>query len=203
MPILISGSVGTEVPSGVQTEFRITGAAFDPNNKYGPCIELELELTEEQYLGVSMKYWAKVQQPRLDKVRKWRQDGLDDETIASALKKQGYKFKKIDQDDSTQVGRSSNLYKILTAVEGSAKGAEAVLRRCDTFDELAECLVNGSFVGTTKRSADGQYAKLDGKEEIYPVASKVLEEQKATEAEIDELQDLTDEDEAAMHKALG
>ena len=187
MPIPTSGSVGTEVPSGVQTEFRITDSTFDENNKYGPSFELDLELAEEQYLGVSMRYWAKVQQPRLDKVRKWRQDGLDDETIASALKKQGFEFETIDDPDVLQVGRSSNLYKILTAVEGSPKGAEAVLRRCDSFKELAECLVDGSFIGTTKRSADGKYVKLDGKEEIYPVASKVLSEQKATESEVDDL----------------
>ncbi len=187
MPIPVSGSVGADVPDGVQTEFRITEAAFDENNKYGPSFELTLELAEEDYLGVSMKYWAKVQQPRLDKVRKWRQDGLDDETIASALKKQGFKFKKLDEPDTLQIGRSSNLYKILTAVEGSAKGAEALLKRANTFEELAKALEDGSFIGTTKRSADNKYVKLDGKEEIYPVASKVLKEREATEAELEDL----------------
>ncbi len=184
MPIPVSGSVGADVPDGVQTEFRITEAAFDENNKYGPSFELTLELAEEDYLGVSMKYWAKVQQPRLDKVRKWRQDGLDDETIASALKKQGFKFKKLDEPDTLQIGRSSNLYKILTAVEGSAKGAEALLKRANTFEELAKALEDGSFIGTTKRSADNKYVKLDGKEEIYPVASKVLKEREAAEADL-------------------
>ncbi len=187
MPIPVSGSVGADVPDGVQTEFRITEAAFDENNKYGPSFELTLELAEEDYLGVSMKYWAKVQQPRLDKVRKWRQDGLDDETIASALRKQGFKFKKLDEPDTLQIGRSSNLYKILTAVEGSAKGAEALLKRANTFEELAKALEDGSFIGTTKRSADGKYVKLDGKEEIYPVASKVLKQQEATDAELEDL----------------
>ncbi len=187
MPIPVSGSVGADVPDGVQTEFRITEAAFDENNKYGPSFELTLELAEEDYLGVSMKYWAKVQQPRLDKVRKWRQDGLDDETIASALRKQGFKFKKLDEPDTLQIGRSSNLYKILTAVEGSAKGAEALLKRANTFEELAKALEDGSFIGTTKRSADNKYVKLDGKEEIFPVASKVLPQQKATDAELEKL----------------
>ncbi len=187
MPIPVSGSIGADVPDGVQTEFRITEAAFDENNKYGPSFELTLELAEEDYLGVSMKYWAKVQQPRLDKVRKWRQDGLDDETIASALKKQGFKFEKLDEPDTLQIGRSSNLYKILTAVEGSAKGAEALLKRANTFEELAKALEDGSFIGTTKRSADNKYVKLDGKEEIYPVASKVLKEREATDAELEDL----------------
>jgi len=195
--------VETEVPAGTQTEFRIVGAAFDPTNNYGPQIELKLELTEEQYLGVSMTYWASIQQPRLDKVRKWRKDGLDDETIASALKKQGFEFENIDEPDSMRVGRGGNLYKLITAIEGSTKGAEAVLERYDTFDELAECMVDGTFVGTTKRSADGKYCKLDGNEDFFPVASKVLASEKETEDELDELPDLSDEDEDAMNKALG
>lgn len=191
MPIPTSGSVGTEVPSGVQTEFRITDSTFDQDNKYGPSFELDLELAEEQYLGVSMRYWAKIQQPRLDLVRNLRGQGLDDETIESALRKQGFEFDSIDDPDELKVARGGNLYKILTAVEGSAKGAEAVLRRCNSFDELAECLIDGSFIGTTKRSADGKYVKLDGKEEIYLVASKLssakAEAESANDAEIDEL----------------
>ena len=203
MHIPTSGSVGTEVPAGVQTEFRITEATFDEGNKYGPTIELALELSDEQYLGTTMKYWATIQQPRLDKVRKWRQDGLDDDTIASALRKQGFEFQTIDPPDKLHVGRSSNLYKILTAVEGSVKGAEAALRRCNGFDELAKCLVDGSFIGTTKRSADGKYAKLDGKEEIYPVASQVLKNQKATDGELAELPDLSPEDEDDISAVFG
>jgi len=203
LPIPTSGSLGADVPSGIQTEFRITECAFEPDNQYGPCFELDLELVDEEYLGTYMKYWAKLQQPRLDKVRKWRQDGLDDETITSALRKQGFKFDKIDEPDTIGIGRNSNTYKILTAVEGSVKGAEAVLRRCDSFDELAECLVDGSFIGTTKRSADGKYTKLDGKEEIYPVASKVSEDREATEAELEESPALSPAEEEEMNKALG
>src|SRR4051794_9235664 len=125
MPIDTTGSVASEVPAATQTEFRITESTFDPNNSYGPSFELVLELTDEKYLGTEMKYWAKIQQPRLDKVRRLRSDGLDDEDIASVLKKQGYKFKKVDEPDKMVVGRAGNLYKILTAVEGSANGAEA------------------------------------------------------------------------------
>jgi hypothetical protein len=204
LPIPISGSAGTtEVPAGIQTEFRITDCIFDENNQYGPSFELDLELTDEKFLGTSMKYWARVQQPRLDKVRRWRQDGLDDETISSALRKQGFKFKKMDEPDIMQVGRSSNLYKILTAAEGSTKGAEAVLRRCDSFKELAEALIDGSFIGTTKRSVDGKYVKLDGKEEIFPVASVAFASQKATEVELDALPEFSPEEEKLMNKAFG
>jgi len=172
MTIPTTGSVASEVPAGTQTEFRITDAAFDENNKYGPSVELELELTEERYLGTQMRYWANLQRPRLDKVHNLRAQGIDDETIASALRKQNFEFKTIDDPEGPKVSRSGNLYKILAAVEGSMRGAEAALKQCNSFNELAKRLVDGAFVGTTKLSSDGKYAKLDGTEDIFPAASK-------------------------------
>ncbi len=186
MAIPTSGSVAADVPAGIQTEFRVVDATFDENNRFGPAIELELELTDEKYIGSSMRYWAKVQQPRLDKVRKLRENGLDDETIEAALLKQGFTFDAIDDPDTYHVGRSGNLYALLSAVEGSAKGAEAALKRCDGFAELAEGLIDGSFVGTTARSSDDKYCKLDGREEIFPVASPVLAERKKAVADVEE-----------------
>jgi hypothetical protein len=190
MAIPTSGSVAVDVPAGTSTEFRIVDATFDENNRYGPCIELELELTAEEYLGASLKYWAKIQQPRLDKVKELRSNGLDDETIAAALKKQGYKFKNLDEPDTLRVAKAGKLYAILSAVEGGFKGAEAALKRCANFSELAEGLIDGAFVGTTKRSVDDKYVKLDGMGEIYAVASPILKERKQAvadlEAEIDE-----------------
>ncbi len=186
MPIATTGSVATEVPAGTQTEFRITNATFNPDGQYGPDIELDLELTDEEYLGTSLRYWARVQQPRLDKVKKFQKDGIDDETIASILKKQGFKFKKIDEPDTFTVGRSGNLYKMLTAVECSPHGAEAALKRCNSFYELAECLLDGTFIGTTRRSSDGKYTQLDGTEDIFPVAAPAAAAA-ANQAEVDEL----------------
>ena len=171
MPLPTQGSVATEVPAGIQTEFKIAQAIFDPKGQFGPCIELDNELTDEKYLGTTLKYWASVQQPRLDLVRKYRKDAMSDKLIAEALRERGFKFKKIDEPDEMRIGRSGNLYKFLTAVTGSVRGAEDALDECDSFDELAERLVGGTFVGTTKRSKDGKYVQLDGNEEIYPVAS--------------------------------
>ncbi len=192
MAIPTTGSVAAEVPAGTQTEFRITDATFDENNKYGPSFELELELTDERYLGTQMRYWANLQRPRLDKVRNLRAQGLDDETIASVLRKQNFEFKKIDDPEGPKVSRSGNLYKILTAVEGSMRGAEAALKQCNSFNELAKRLVDGAFVGTIKRSSDGKYAKLDGTEDIFPVASKTESSPTATPDEVEDDFDFDD-----------
>ncbi len=70
------------------------------------------------------------------------------------------------------------LYAILSAVEGSAKGAETALKKCANFSELAEGLIDGSFVGTTSRTADDKYTKLDGREAVFAVASPVAAPEK-------------------------
>lgn len=191
MAIPTSGSVAADVPPGTQTTFRIVDASFDEQNRYGPSFELELELTDEKYLGTALKYWAKVQQPRLDKVRKLRDSGLDDEDISEVLKKQNFKFKKLDDEDTFTVSRAGKLYAILSAVEGSAKGAETALKKYDSFSELAASLIDGAFVGTTKLSTDGKYAQLDGREEIFPVAAPVFKERlQAVQDAEDEFDDL-------------
>jgi len=170
MPLQTSGSVTTEVPDGTQVRWSIKDATFEPDGQYGPDIELELDIITEKYIGTSTRYWAKIQQPRLDKVRKLRKEGLDDETIASALRKQGFEFNKIDEADAMVVGRGGALYSILAArCGGNRRAAEKVLEDCDTFNELAERLKEGVFVGTTKLSKDG-YVRLDATEDIFPDA---------------------------------
>jgi hypothetical protein len=170
VPIETVGSAGgaIEIPAGTQAEFAVKAAAFDEKGKYGPAVELDLNFVTEQYYGVPLKYWARVQQPRLDLVRKWRGDGMSDNLIKEALKERGFKFKKIDEPDKMVVGKGGNLYKILVAGTGSPRAADALLAEVDSFDELAERMANFRFIGTTKKSADGQYVQLDGKEEITP-----------------------------------
>jgi hypothetical protein len=190
MPLETTGSVGTEeVPAGTQVRWRIQNAAFEPDGRYGPDIELDLDIVTEEYLGTSTRYWARIQQPRLDKVRKFRKDGLDDETIGTVLAKQGFGFDRIDDPDKMVVGRSGALYNILVAVQGGdRKKAEAVIKLCNSFDDLAEHFVGGRFVGTTKLSKDG-YVRLDATEEIYPDAEARAALAAETDAEIGELSD--------------
>jgi hypothetical protein len=171
MAIPTSGSVSTEVPAGLQTEFRIAKATFDPDGRFGPQVELDIEMVDEKFVGTQLRYWASVQRPRLDLVRKYRGDGMSDKLIAEALRERGHKCKKIDDEDTMTVGRGGNLYKLLVATTGSIHGAETALQECDSFDELAQRLVGSTFVGTTKKSVDGKYVQLDGQEEIFPVAS--------------------------------
>jgi len=151
MPIETAGSVSTtEVPAGTQVEFEIKNTTFDADGKYGPSVELDLIIADETYYGTQLRYWARVQQPRLDLVRKWRGDGMSDEVIKTALKERGFKFRKVDDRDNMVIGRGGNLYKILTATAGGPRGAEQVLEECDDFNQLADKLVGGRFVGTTK-----------------------------------------------------
>jgi hypothetical protein len=166
MPIKTSGSTGTEIPTGTQVSWRVREAAFDPNGRFGPTIELDLDIVTNEYIGTSTKYWARIQQPRLDKVAKLRGEGVEDELITAILQKQGFEFDELDELDEMLVGRSGALYSILQAGQGDGNAAEKVLEQCDNFDELAARLVGGRFVGTTKLSKDG-YVRLDATEDIF------------------------------------
>jgi hypothetical protein len=166
MPIETSGSTGTEIPAGTQVSWKVREATFDANGRYGPEVELDLDVVTDEYVGTGTKYFAKIARPRLDKVAKLRGEGLDDETIAAALRKQGFEFGDLDEQDKMVVARGGALYAILTAGQGDVKSAEQVLQDCDNFDELAARLVGGRFVGTTKLSKDG-YARLDAMEDIF------------------------------------
>jgi hypothetical protein len=166
MPIKTSGSTGTEIPTGTQVSWRVREAAFDPNGRYGPTIELQLDITTDEYVGTSVKYFAKIAQERLDKAAKLRGEGVDDELIKAILHKQGYKFDELDDPDEMSVARGGALYAILTARQGDVASAEQFLKQSDSFDELAARLVGGRFVGTTGVSKDG-YARLDAREDIF------------------------------------
>lgn len=166
MPIKTSGSTGTEIPAGTQVSWRVRDAAFDPTGRFGPTIELVLDIVTDEYIGTSTKYWARIQQPRLDKVAKLRGEGVDDELITAILQKQGFEFDELDEMDELLVGRSGALYSILQAGQGDGNAAEKVLEQCDSFDQLADRLVGGRFVGTTKLSKDG-YVRLDATEDIF------------------------------------
>ena len=172
MPIDRSGSVGGNIPeNGVQARFRITQAEFRPETRYGPDIELELQMIDEDYFGTPARFWVRLQQPRMDKVRKMRAEGMSDALIKEALKEQGFKVKKVDEKDSTRINRGGNAYGVLLATcRGDHQNAEAMLDKLNSFDELAKYLKGKSFAGTTKvkKKDDKSYVNVDGKEEIYP-----------------------------------
>ena len=171
MPIETSGSAvaADSVPPGIQVPFLIRGANFNPDGKFAPDIELDLTITEEKYYGTQCKYWSRIQQPRMDLVRRWRADGMSDDIIKSALRERGFKFKKIDEKDKMVVSRNGKTFEILAAISASPQAADAILAECDNFDELAKRFVDGRFIGTTKQNQNG-YVGLDGREPIFPVA---------------------------------
>ncbi len=167
MAIEASGSIGTEVPAGTQVSWRVREAAFDANGRYGPNVELALDIVApDAYVGTSVKYFANIARPRLDKVEKLRGEGVEDELIKAILQKQGYKFDELDDPDKMVVARGGALYAILTARQGDVASAEKALKQSGNFDELAAGLVGGRFVGTTGLSKDG-YVRLDAREGIF------------------------------------
>jgi hypothetical protein len=189
MPIPTTGSVDAEIPAGTQVRWRTTKAEFKPLGNYGPEIKLDLAAIDPEYVGVSTIYSARIQRPRLDKVERLRKEGLDDDAIAQVLRKQGFTFERIDEPDTLTVGRGSTLYKMLVAINsGDRFRAEAVLQACDDFDELADALTDGRFVGTTKLSDRG-YVRLDGNEDIFP---DMEGSEKTADAEIMELPEVPD-----------
>jgi hypothetical protein len=153
---------------GAQVRWGIKNPVYDPGGRYGPCIPMDLEALNEEYLGATAKVWPRIQEPRLDLVRKLRKDGIPDEAIKAALLKKGFKFDRIDEPDKRVLSRHGGAYKVLLGVcGGDRKNAEAVLGRCDSFDDLASAMDGGSFVIATKVTEDG-YPRIDLREEIFP-----------------------------------
>jgi hypothetical protein len=199
MPLPRTGSVsgGNLPPNGIQARFLATKGTFRPDTRFGPDIELSLDMVDEKYFGTPAKFWVSVQQPRLDLVRKWRKDKMKDKTIAQELRDRGFEFNKIDDPDEMVVGRGGNLYQTLVAVcGGDRQKAEEVLDRVESFEELAEYFVDKGFVATTKiktKNADSgeerKFVNIDGQEEIYPDYGSTADVEAEIEADLDELPD--------------
>lgn len=171
----VVGSVGTEIPDGAQVRWGIKDATWEPDGKYGPDFELNLEAKNDEYFGTTAKMWPRVQEPRLDLVRKLRKDEVPDSAIAETLKKKAlknkaYDFKEsIDEPDRRVLSRLGGAYKVFLAAVagGDHRKAEAILKECESFDDLADRMVGGSFVIATKVNDEG-YLRFDLREEIYP-----------------------------------
>jgi hypothetical protein len=184
---------------------------YDPEGRYGPCIELNLKALNDEYLGTTAKVWPRIQERRLDLVRKLRKDDVPDSAKAEILRKKAEKdrayafVERIDEPDKRTVSRLGGTYKVLVAIcGGDRRKVEAILGRCDSFDELAEHFEGGSFVMATKVNDEG-YPCLHLREDVYPDIEAQAAMQTQTNAEIDELPDdaLSAEEESEMEKALG
>ena len=162
-----------DINEGTQVEVEVTDATYDPEGRFGPAIELDLEvLRPSAHAGDTILSTFSLSQPRLSKVRDLRDDGLDDETIAKVLEQKGFEFETMDEPETPKLGGA--LLRIVKACnDEDARAIKKLLDECNTFHDLADALIGGSFVATTRKGKN-DYTRIDGKGEFYPVMSDTL-----------------------------
>ena len=170
MPIGTTKSFA-DIDAGTQVEVEIADAVYDEEGRFGAEIELALDVVKpEEHSGDTILSTFGLSQPRLNKVRNLRADGLDDESIASVLKNKGFEFEAIDDPETPKLGGA--LLRIVKACyDADARAVRKLLAECDTFDDLAEALIGRSFVATTRKDKN-DYTRLDGKGEFYRVVNE-------------------------------
>ena len=163
-----------DIDEGTQVEVEIGDAIYDEGGRFGPEIELDLEVFKPSaHAGATILSSFGLSQPRLRKVRDLREDGLDDETIANVLRKKNFEFEEIDDPETPKLGGA--LLRIVKACYGAdTRAVKKLLAECDTFDDLADALVGRRFVATTRKDKN-DYTRIAGKGEFYPVMSASLE----------------------------
>jgi hypothetical protein len=157
-----------DVDEGTQVEVLVADATYDAEGRFGPAVELELEVLKPvAHAGSTILSTFGLSQPRLSKVRDLRADGFDDEAIAAALKNKNFEFEGIDDPETPKLGGA--LLRIVKACYGGdARAVKKLLDECDTFDELADALVGRRFVAMTRKDKN-DYTRIDGKGEFYRV----------------------------------
>jgi hypothetical protein len=173
-----------DINEGTQVQVVISDAVYDADGRFGPAIELTLEVEKPSaHAGETILSTFGLSQPRLSKVRDLRNDGLDDETIAKVLEKKGFTFENIDDPEPPKLGGA--LLRIVKACyNADPRAVKKLLAECGDFDDLADALIARRFVGTTRQDANG-YTRMAGKEEFYRVMSQ-------PEAEAEENEDFED-----------
>ena len=157
-----------DINEGTQVEVRVADATYDAEGRFGPAVELELEvLKPTAQAGSTILSTFGLSQPRLSKVRDLRADGFDDDAIAAALRNKNFEFESIDDPETPKLGGA--LLRIVKACYGGdARAVKKLLAECDSFDELAAALVGRRFVATTRKDKN-DYTRIDGKGEFYRV----------------------------------
>jgi hypothetical protein len=157
-----------DISEGTQVESLIADATYDPEGRFGPAIELALDVQRPSaHAGETILSTFGLSQPRLSKVRDLRGDGLDDEAIASVLHKKGFEFENIDDPETPKLGGA--LLRIVKACYNEdARAIKKLLAGCDSFHDLADALIGRRFVATTRQDKNG-YTRIDGKADFYRV----------------------------------
>ena len=183
MPIGTTKSFA-DINEGTQVEVLIADAIYDEAGRFGPEIELGLDvLKPSAHAGETILSTFSLSQPRLSKVRNLRDDGLDDETIAKVLEKKGFQFKNIDDPETPKLG-GALLRVVKACYNADPRAVKKLLEECDTFHDLANALIGKRFVATTRKDKN-DYTRLDGKGEFYRVMAPA-------QAEAEEDQDFSD-----------
>jgi hypothetical protein len=166
-----------DINEGTQIEALIGDANYDADGRFGPAVELELEVMKPHvHAGETVFSTFSLSQPRMSKVRDLRADGLDDEAIASVLRNKGFQFEKIDDPETPKLGGA--LLRIVKACYNEdARAIKKLLTEASGFDELADALVGRRFICTTRVDKNDR-TRVDGKGEFY----RVVEEKPKSEA---------------------
>jgi len=162
-----------DINEGTQVEVEIVDATYDEEGRFGAAVELTLEVqTPTEHAGDTILSTFGLSQPRLNKVRNLRADGLDDEAIAGVLRNKGFEFENIDEPETPKLGGA--LLRIVKACyNADARAVRKLLAECSTFDDLAEALIGRRFVATTRKDKN-DYTRIDGKGEFYRVMSDTV-----------------------------
>jgi len=170
-----------DVDEGTQIEVLVAGATYDAEGRFGPAVELELEVLKPvAHAGSTILSTFGLSQPRLSKVRDLRADGFDDEAIAAALKNKNFEFEGIDEPETPKLGGA--LLRIVKACYGGdARAVKKLLDECDSFGELADALVGRRVVATTRKDKN-DYTRIDRKGEFYRVMADSSAAQNGGEA---------------------
>jgi len=165
-----------DIKEGTQVEVLIADATYDAEGRFGPAVELALEVQRPSaHTGDTILSTFSLSQPRLSKVRDLRADGLDDEAIASVLRNKNFEFDNIDDPEPPKLGGA--LLRILKAsCNEDARAIKKLLAECESFEDLADALIGRRFVASTRVDKNAR-TRIDGKGEFYRV---MAEETKGT-----------------------
>jgi hypothetical protein len=157
-----------DIKEGTQVEVLIADATYDAEGRFGPAVELALEVQRPSaHAGDTILSTFSLSQPRLSKVRDLRAEGLDDEAIASVLRNKNFQFDKIDDPEPPKLGGA--LLRILKASRNEdARAIKKLLAECESFEDLADALIGGRFVASTRVDKNDR-TRIDGKGEFYRV----------------------------------
>jgi len=160
-----------DINEGTQVEVLVGDAVYDEEGRFGPAIELTLEvLRPSAHAGDTILSTFGLSQPRLSKVRDLRADGLDDEAIASVLRKKNFQFEQIDDPETPKLGGA--LLRIVKACYNEdARAIKKLLDECDTFHDLADALIGRRFVASTRKDKN-KYTRIDGKADFFRVMAE-------------------------------